>query len=242
MSYLKSNFNQSTPPIRFTYTSTYEINKIIHSLECKDSYGYDEVCTRILRNSAPYITSSLTHIFNKVLSTGIFPDRLKLSDVKPLFKKGDKTDLSNCRPISLLTSFSKILEKILCKRLYCHLMENNILVPKQFGFREKFSTDIANYIFLNSFLSSLENKLLVGGVFCDLRKAFDSVNHNILLSKLEYYGISGLAIKLMKSFLSERYQRVVLKDNSSNKRTSVWDLVKHGVPHGSILGPPLFLI
>ena len=99
MSYLKSNFNQSTPPIRFTCTSTYEINKIIHSLECTDSYGYDEVSTRILRNCAPYITSPLTHIFNKGLSMGIFPDRLKFSDVKPLFKKGDKTDLSNYRPI-----------------------------------------------------------------------------------------------------------------------------------------------
>ena len=109
-------------------------------------------------------------------------------------------------------------------------MENNILVPEQFGLREKFSTDMAIYTFLNSVLSSLENKLLVGGVFCDFQKAFDSVNHNILLSKLEYYGISGLATKLMKSYLSERYQRVVLKENSSNKRTSDWELVKHGVP------------
>jgi hypothetical protein len=230
MSYLKSNFNQSTPPIRFTCTSTYEINKIIHSLECKDSNGYDEVSKRILRNSAPYITSPLTYIINKVLSTGIFPDRLKFSDIRPLFKKDNKTDLSNYCPISLLTSFSKILEKILYKRLYCHLKVNNILVLEQFGFREKFSTDMAIYTFLNSVLSSLENKLLVGGVFCDLQKAFDSINHNILLSKLEYYGISGLATKLMKSYLSERYQKVVLKENSSNKRTSDWELVEHGVP------------
>ena len=99
-------------------------------------------------------------------------------------------------------------------------MENNILVLEQFGFREKFSTDMAIYTFLNSVLSSLENKPLVGDVFCDLQKAFDSINHNILLFKLEYYGISGLAIKLMKLYLSERYQRVVLKDNSSNKQTS----------------------
>ena len=114
MSYLKSNFNQSTPPIRFTYTSTYEINKIIHSLECKDSYGYDEVCTRILRNSAPYITSSLTHIFNKVLSTGIFPDRLKFSDIRPLFKKGNKTDLTTV-PYHFLHLSLKFLKKFYIK-------------------------------------------------------------------------------------------------------------------------------
>jgi hypothetical protein len=99
----------------------HEIDKIIHSLKCKDSYGYDEVSTRILKISAPYILSPLTYICNKILSTAIFPDRLKFSEVKPLFKKGATTEFSNYRPISLLTSFSKVIEKIVYKRLYRYL-------------------------------------------------------------------------------------------------------------------------
>ena len=117
--------------LRLNNTTMHEINKIIYSLKCKDSYGYDEISTRILKISAPYILSPLTYIFNKILSTRIFPERLKISEVKPLFKKGSTTEFSNYRPISLLTSFSKVIKKIiysfihlLCiiyKRLYCYV-------------------------------------------------------------------------------------------------------------------------
>ena len=126
--YLGQNFTQSSPPLRLKNTTTHEISKIIQSLKCKDLYGYDEVSTRILKISAPYILSPLTYIFNKTLATGIFPDRLKFSEVKPLFKKRASTEFSNYCPISLLTSFSKIIEKIVYVRLYRHLNVNNILV------------------------------------------------------------------------------------------------------------------
>jgi len=124
LTYLRQHFNQTFSSIRLNNTTTHKADKIIHSLKCKDSYGYDEVSTRILKNSTPYILSPLTRTFNKILSTGIFPDRLKFSEVKPLFKKGDKTEFSNYRPISLLTSFSKIIEKIIYKRLYRYLTES----------------------------------------------------------------------------------------------------------------------
>ena len=133
-----------------------------------------------MKISAPYILSPLTYIFNKVLSSGIFPHRLKYSEVKPIFKKGSTTEFSNYRPISLLNSFSKIIEKIIYKRLYNHLQEQNILVNEQFGFREKLSTDLATYALLNTILIALDKKNLVGGLFCDLQKAFDCVNHDIL--------------------------------------------------------------
>ena len=99
--------------------------------------------------------------------------RLKFSEVKPLYKKGDTTDFSNYRPISLLTSFSKIIEKIIYKRLYYYLIDNNILVKEQFGFREKLSTDTATYAFLHKVLSSLDKRYYIGRLFCDLQKAFE---------------------------------------------------------------------
>ena len=167
-------------------------------MKCKDSYGCDKISTRILKISAPYVLYLLTYIFNKVLSTGIFPERLKFSEVRPLFKKGDITEFSNYGPISLLTSFSKIIEKIISKRLYSYLNGNNILVDDQYGFRKQLSTEMATYTLLNNVLSSLDGRNLVGGLFCNLQKAFDCVNHEMLLAKMEFYGISGIANKLIR--------------------------------------------
>jgi len=167
---------------------------------------------------------------------GVFPERLKFAEVKPLFKKGDPTDFSNYRPISLLTSFSKVIEKIIYKRLYCYLIDNNILVKEQMGFQEKLLKDTATYAFLNMVLSSLDNKNYVGGLFCDLQKAFDCVNHDIPLAKMKFYGITGIAYNLIRSYLANRYQRTRI-----NKLSSTWERVKHGVPQGSVLGPLLFL-
>ena len=156
--YLEQNFTQSFPSLRLNYTTPHEINKIIQFLKCKDSYGYDEISTRILKVSAPYILSPLTYIINKMLATGIFPDRLKFSEVKPIFKKGAPSEVANYRPISLLPSFSKIMEKIIYVRLYQYLNVNNILVNEQFGSREKSSTEMATYYLLNTILTSLDKK------------------------------------------------------------------------------------
>jgi len=199
------------------------------------------VSTRILKYSTPSIISPITHIINRVLASGIFPYRCKFSEVIPLYKKGNKTDLSNYRPISLPTAFSKVIEKIIHKRLYQHLKKNEVLVKEKFGFRDNSSTDMATYDLLNTVLLSLDRKLIVGGVFCDLQMAFDWVDHNILLHKLKFYGITGSTSKLMRSYLYNRFQRVLLKDETG-KRPSEWALMKNGVPQGSILGTLLFLI
>jgi hypothetical protein len=172
-----------------------------------------------------------------MLVTGTFPNRLKYSEIKPVYKKGDRTQIENYRPISLLHVFSKIFEKVLYKRLYNHLSLNNILAKDQFGFRCNTLTEMAIYTLTNNILSSLNTKTLVGGLFSDLQKAFDCVNHDILLSKMKFYGITGGTGRLMESYLRHRYHRVVI-----NNYSSTWKEVQHRVPQGSVLGPLLFLI
>ena len=167
--------------------------------------------------------------------SGTFPTRLKYAVVKPLLKKWGKDNVANYRPISLLTSFSKVFERIIYDRLLKHIETNNILASEQFGFRTSSSTEKASYKLID-ILNALNNRLMVGGIFCDVQKAFDCINHNILLTKLEFYGIT---YKLLKSYPKGRYQRVIFNNHSS---CSNWGEITHGVLQGSILGPLLFLL
>jgi hypothetical protein len=145
--YLSKAFTQPFPAIKLKCVSSKGIEDITKSLKIKNSHGYDGITTKILKMSIPYISAPLTYICNRMLSSGIFPMRLKFSEIKPIFKKGDKNDTANYRRVSLLTSFSKIFEKVIYKRLYQHISNNNhhILVDEQFGFRQASSTDIVAY-------------------------------------------------------------------------------------------------
>ena len=125
--------------------------------------------------------------------------------------------------ISLLTSFSKIIEKLIYARLHAHIDMNNILVQEQYGFRTHSSTEQAAFTLINSILTAMNNNQMVGGIFCDLQKAFNCVNHKILLEKLEFYGIEGKFKTLIESYL--RYQRVALNNISSNNNSSKWEVV-----------------
>jgi hypothetical protein len=173
------NINKLFPNMKYKSISTQEIEKIIKPLKSKTAYGYDGVSTRILKWSAPYISAPLMYIFNKELEKGVYPTRLKYYTIVPIYKTGDRLNMSNFRPISLLISFSKLLEKIIYNRIKTHITSYKILADEQYGFRDNMSTDNAAYTLFLDIITSLNNRQTVGGIFCDLQKTFDCVNHGI---------------------------------------------------------------
>jgi hypothetical protein len=170
-----------------------EMKDIIKSLKNKNTFGYDEISCKVLKFSMPYILSPLIYICNRSLSTGIFPSRLKYSQVHLIYKKGNRTDITNYGPISLLTSFSKIFENVIFNRLhtYEYISVNNILDPDQYEFGKNCSTETAAFNPTSNILQALDSKKIVGGIFCDLTKAFDNVEHERSLEKLKFYGVKG---------------------------------------------------
>jgi hypothetical protein len=179
---LNTVYNRPLGQIDLTPVTAQEIKNIIRCLKWTTSSGYDEVPPRLLKLSLLYIISPLTYLCNKSLTSGIFPSWLKYSQVTPILKKGNKFELSNCRPVSLLTSFSKMFEKVMYKRQFNHVSVCNILSKAQYGFRPNMSTDNAIYQLTNNILKAIDNKQL-GGMFCDLSRAFDCVQllWNLLL-------------------------------------------------------------
>ncbi len=188
----------------------------------------------LLKKIAPELTAPLIHIFNKSLATGLLPDKFKIAKVIPIFKSGDALDPSNYRPISLLSTFSKILEKIVHQRLFTYLDSNNLLSPQQFGFRPKHSTSHPMSLLLNQITSALNAKKHSIVIFCDLKKAFDTCNHEILFKKMTNLGITGTSLLWFKNYLFNRKQFVSIENFNSTLLS-----ILIGVPQGSILGPLL---
>ena len=184
-----------------------------------------------------FLSEVLCTLFNKSVEEHTFPDNLKLAEIAPIHKGKSKLDYTNYRPISILPIFSKVIEKLMYKKLLSFVYKNKILYPLQYGFQEGKSTELAINALLNKITESLDNKMRTYCVFLDFAKACDTVNHKILLKKLEYYGIRGTSLQWFESYLTNRKQCVKIGDTHSQT-----DTIKCGVPQGSILGPLLFLI
>jgi hypothetical protein len=212
--FIEQAFNRLYPSMECKYT-TKEIERIIKSLKANNSYGYDEISTKILKISCPFLSSPINYICNKMLFWGLFPDRLKYAIIKPQHKD-DVCEVSNYGLVSLLTSFSKVFETVMQRRILKHLTSYNILSTEQFGFRLGLRTDNATYKLTTEILNAMNNKLLVGRIFCDLEKAFDCVNHDILLSKLNFYGVSDKGLTLYQSYLDNRYCRAAIYNDREN--------------------------
>ena len=210
-----------------------ELLEIIRKL---DNSKASDIPIRIIKKSAHIISPILSSYYNTLMKAGVFPGILKIGKITPVYKKGNPEDLGNYRPVSTLPIFGKIFEKVIYSRLYSFALSQNIINENQFGFRESHSTSHAINHSLSIIQEGLSRKCHVLGIFIDLSKAFDTIDHKILLAKLSRYGIRGVAGSLIESYLSIRTQYTeVLKEKSDSL------IIQFGVPQGSVLGPLLFL-
>ena len=224
----------------FSKITENETLTIINNLKSKNSSVNDDISNRLLKSIKCEISKPLTIIINQSLETGIFPNALKVAKVKPLFKKGDNCCLNNYRPISLLPTISKIFERVMYTQLYYYFNVNNFLSEQQYSFRSQHSTELASVKLVDFILKEMDNIRdikIPAFIFLDLSKAFDTLNFDILLRKLQHYGIDGNSLNLIKSYLTNRFQYVQFENSDSSLLE-----VKTGIPQGSILGPLFFSI
>ena len=224
-------------------TSPTEVKSLILELINKSSSGYDGISNVLLKRIVDGITNPLTALFNQSIDQGIFPDLMKQADVVPLYKSSSRTNTNNYRPISLLLTMSKILEKIIYKRVYSFMEINKQIFPSQYGFRSKHSCENAVEELLSEIVKAKDEKKSTLCVFLDLSKAFDTLRHDILLAKLERYGIRGTSLDWFKSYLKDRKIRVkCVTSDSANTVYSNEQNIEYGTPQGSCLGPLLFML
>jgi len=214
-----------------------ELDNIIQNLNNSKSVSCDNISNFLIKECKNDIILPLLYVINLSLDSGIFPAGLKMTKIIPLYKGGDSTLMSNYRPISLTSPIAKILERVMFNRVSNYLNHYNVLYEYQFGFRKIHSTSLAVIDIVNMIETELSNKNYVLGVFIDFKKAFDCVDIDILLYKLQYYGIRGHVLDWFKSYLTNRNQYTFVNDHVSSTLIS-----KSGVRQGSVLGPLLFLL
>ena len=226
-------------PNKFKFSMTKEENvlKLLKNMDTDKASGLDKLSARFLKDGADVLAKPITQICNLYIKFSIFPIKCQIAKLKPLFKKGSTTLPKNYRPISLLPIISKIIEKVIHDQTQTFLNENKILFKFQSGFRQSYSTDSCLSYLSNKITTGFESGLHTDMILIDLQKAFDTINHDILINKMEFLGFSKDVISWFKSYLSNRKIIVNLKNSFSEPGH-----LSCGVPQGSILGPLLFLL
>jgi hypothetical protein len=230
---------QNMPDSQFSFQNVNEtmVIKIIDKLKPKTSCGKDKISNKLLKLIKCNIAPVLTLIINQSINTGKFPDHLKIAKVLPVHKKDSNNIFSNYRPISILSSVSKVFERVIHDQLYEYFATNDLFYHSQYGFRQKHSTELAALEIVDRIVCAMDKNEIPLNIFLDLSKAFDTLDHQILISKLRYYGLYEKSLCLLQNYLSNRKQYVVLGDCHSDLLP-----ITTGVPQGSILGPLLFII
>lgn len=213
----------------------YEVHQLFSSLS--ENKASIDIPNKLIKIASKPLSKPFTLIYNESVSTGTVPDIFKIARITPVYKSGAQTDPGNYRPIALLSPFCKILERIIYNQLISFLEKHHILFQYQFGFRKGYSTEQAILEITDSLKLGIDNKLITCGIFLDFSKAFDTVNHEILLAKLYKYGIRGTAHDWFSNYLLNRKQFVQI----GNSHSSLLD-ISCGVPQGSTIGPLLFLL
>ena len=218
-------------------TNPNKVFSLLNKLDKSKATGLDKISARFVRECADLICVPICDIFNQSISQGIFPDDWKYARVTPLYKQGDRGDVNNYRPISVIPIVAKVFERIVYEQLYAYLEEHDILCQNQSEFRANHSAVTALLEATDSWAYNIDNGKINGVIFLDLKKAFDTVDHQILLSKLSYYGIHGKSLKWFQSYLENRTQKCSVNGSLSNSCS-----LTCGVPQGTILGPLLLLL
>ena len=235
--------NMSNISMFLSPTDREEIKSLIMNLPAKNSSGCDEISNNLLKKLCPSLLKPLEKIFNKSLNEGVFPELMKLADICPLFKSKLDNDANNYRPISLLMTISKVLEKIVYQRTYCFIESTGQIYNSQYGFRSQHSCESAVAELTSEIVKGLQNGMYTVALFLDLSKTFDTLEHKVLLDKMYRYGIRGSSLNWFKNYLENRKIRVKCQVASSGKlEYSDYQIVNYGTPQGSCLGPLIFLI
>lgn len=235
--YPKSNYPRTYSTFRFKEVKVNHILKNLKKLKRKKATGPDDLPPGMLKDVAVYIAKPLCYVINQSLKTKIVPEEFKYGIVTPVFKAGNKQDLNNYRPITVLPTCSKIFERCIHGQLAEFLEEMKLLSPTQFGFRKQRNTELAATLFLDKLRENMDKGRMTGAVFIDLSKAFDTLGHSQIIETLASYGVTGNEQELFTNYLFGRKQSVKIGNEISLPQN-----VTCGVPQGSILGPLLFLV